>query len=115
MASACQCSLIATLKRPETWVSISFFAQACNMVGAGGKVIVVGMVPSGQEVSLDGHALMREKALLGCLYGSTRPLVDMSRIVDLYVAGRLKNGEVGRSVIKFRSQALALRAGACSG
>jgi len=114
MASACQCSLIATLKRPETWVSISFFAHAWNMVGAGGKVMVVGMVPSGQEVSLDGHTLMWEKALLGCLYGSTRPLVDMPRIVDLYVAGWLKIDEVARSIIKLRSQALALRGRACS-
>jgi Zn-dependent alcohol dehydrogenase len=100
MASACQRSLIATPKRPQTWVSISFFAQAWNVVGSGGKVVVVGMVPFGQEVSLDGHALMREKALLGCLYGSTRPLVDMSRIVDLYVAGRLKIDELARSIIK---------------
>jgi Zn-dependent alcohol dehydrogenase len=44
---------------------------------------------------------MREKALLGCLYGSTRPLVDMPRIVDLYVAGWLKIDEVARSIIKF--------------
>jgi S-(hydroxymethyl)glutathione dehydrogenase/alcohol dehydrogenase len=98
-------------------------AQAWNMVGAGGKVIVVGMVPFGQKVCIDGNALMREKSLLGCLYGSTRPLVDMPRIVELYMAGRLKidelvsrtyplerineafaalkNGEVARSIIKF--------------
>jgi len=98
-------------------------AQAWDMVGAGGEVIVIGMVPFDSRVSINGRAFMRDKVLRGCVYGSTRPLVDMPRIVDLYMAGRLKidelvtrtyplegindafaamkNGEVARSIIKF--------------
>ena len=98
-------------------------SQAWDMVGAGGQVIVIGMVPFGSKVSIDGRAFMRDKILRGCVYGSARPLVDMPRMVDLYMAGKLKidqlvsrtyplegineafaalkNGEVARSIIKF--------------
>jgi len=101
----------------------SAITQAFNMVRRGGEAIVVGMAPIGSEVSISAPAFLAEKVLRGCVYGSTRPRYDMPRILDLYMAGKLKldelvsrtyplegindafqamkNGEVARSVIVF--------------
>lgn len=63
--------------------------QAFDMVRRGGEAIVVGMAPFGSEATISATAFLEEKVLKGCLYGSTRPRVDMPRIVDLYMAGKL--------------------------
>jgi len=97
--------------------------QAFDMARAGGEAIVVGMAPLGSEVTISAPAFLAEKVLRGCIYGSARPRADMPRIIDLYMAGKLKldelvsrtypleqineaftalkNGEVARSVITF--------------
>ena len=97
--------------------------QAFNMARRGGEAIVVGMAPLGSEAVISAPAFLSEKVLRGCLYGSTRPRYDMPRILDLYMAGKLKldelvsrtyplegindafmamkNGEVARSVVVF--------------
>jgi len=97
--------------------------QAFDMVRRGGEAIIVGMAPLGSEAAISAPAFLQEKVLRGCGYGSTRPRYDMPRIIDLYVAGKLKldelvsrtypleginegfaamkNGEVARSVIVF--------------
>jgi S-(hydroxymethyl)glutathione dehydrogenase/alcohol dehydrogenase len=97
--------------------------QAFDMVRRGGEAVVVGMAPFGSQATISAPAFLEEKVLRGCLYGSTRPRVDMPRIVDLYMAGKLeldalvsrtyrldetndafaamKNGEVARGVIGF--------------
>jgi S-(hydroxymethyl)glutathione dehydrogenase/alcohol dehydrogenase len=97
--------------------------QAFDMVRSGGEAVVVGMAPLGSEASISAPAFLQEKVLRGCIYGSTRPRHDMPRLLDLYMAGKLKldelvsrsyplegindaftalkNGEVARSVIVF--------------
>jgi S-(hydroxymethyl)glutathione dehydrogenase/alcohol dehydrogenase len=97
--------------------------QAFDMVRRGGEAVVVGMAPYGSETSIRADAFLEEKVLRGCLYGSTRPRVDMPRLIDLYMAGKinlddliskrfplagineafdaLRNGEVARGVIVF--------------
>jgi S-(hydroxymethyl)glutathione dehydrogenase/alcohol dehydrogenase len=97
--------------------------QAFDMVRAGGEAIVVGMAPLGSEATISAPAFLQEKVLRGCIYGSARPRFDMPRLLDLYMAGKLKldelvsrtyplegindafeamkNGEVARSVIAF--------------
>ncbi len=101
----------------------SAITQAFDMVHRGGEAIVVGMAPLGSEVTISAPAFMQEKVLRGSVYGSTRPRYDMPRLIDLYMAGKLKldelvsrtyplegineafdamkNGEVARSVITF--------------
>jgi S-(hydroxymethyl)glutathione dehydrogenase/alcohol dehydrogenase len=98
-------------------------SQAFDMVRRGGEAVVVGMAPLGSQVTIPGPAFLQEKVLRGCVYGSTRPRYDMPRIIDLYMAGKLKldelvsrtyplegineafeamkQGEVARSVIVF--------------
>jgi len=98
-------------------------AQAFDSVRPGGTAVAVGMAPFASEVSISTTALLGEKVLRGSAYGSTRFPLDIPRIIDLYMAGRLKldelitreypledindafaamkNGEVARSIIKF--------------
>ncbi len=103
----------------------SAITQAFDMVERGGEAVVVGMSPLGSKVEIDTSTLfIGEKVLRGCAYGSTRPRVDMPRIIDLYMAGKLnldglvsrrygldgineafdalRAGDVARSVITFQ-------------
>jgi S-(hydroxymethyl)glutathione dehydrogenase/alcohol dehydrogenase len=65
--------------------------QAYASLARGGKCCVVGAPPFGSEVTLPAFPFsMEEKWLIGSFYGSARFHYDMPRIVDLYMAGRLK-------------------------
>ena len=65
--------------------------QAFACLALGGKCCVVGVPPFGSEVTLPAWLFsMEEKSLIGSFYGSPRLHYDMPRIIDLYVAGRLK-------------------------
>ena len=98
--------------------------QAYEVVRRGGTAVVVGVAPTGAEVSLNAASIMlQEKTLRGSLYGSCVPRVDIPRMLGLYVAGKLKldelisreypieqineafaaleRGEVARSIIRF--------------
>jgi S-(hydroxymethyl)glutathione dehydrogenase/alcohol dehydrogenase len=77
----------------------------------------------GETVNIPGSALLHEKKLQGSLMGSNRFPIDMPRLVDAYMAGKLhldpmisrrikleqvneafeemKTGEIARSVIVF--------------
>jgi S-(hydroxymethyl)glutathione dehydrogenase/alcohol dehydrogenase len=83
------------------------------------------MAPAGSTATISAPAFLGEKVLRGSCYGSTRPRHDMPRLLDLYMAGKLKldelvsrtyplegineaftamkNGEVARSVMVFDS------------
>ena len=66
-------------------------AQAFASLARGGKAVVVGAPPFGSEVTLPAFPFsMEEKSVIGSFYGSPRFHYDMPRIVDLYMAGRLK-------------------------
>ena len=98
--------------------------QAYQMLALGGTVIVVGMAAENDEVSINALSLPRtERAIVGSWYGSARPWVDLPKLVDLYLSGKLKidplisrtyplkdindaydslaAGEVARSIITF--------------
>ncbi|HSV02371.1 MAG TPA: Zn-dependent alcohol dehydrogenase [Phenylobacterium sp.] len=64
--------------------------QAFNMLRRGGTANVIGMIPVGQTISLMGAAFLGEKRIQGSLMGSNRFPVDMPRLVDFYLAGKLK-------------------------
>lgn len=64
--------------------------QCYHAVRRGGMAVVVGMAPDGVKASIPARALAgNEKTLKGCFYGSTRPRIDMPRLLDFYVDGRL--------------------------
>ena len=64
--------------------------QAFNMLRRGGTANVIGMIPVGQTITLMGAAFLGEKRLQGSLMGSNRFPVDMPRLVDMYMSGKLK-------------------------
>jgi S-(hydroxymethyl)glutathione dehydrogenase/alcohol dehydrogenase len=64
--------------------------QAFNMLRRGGTANVIGMIPVGQTISLMGAAFLGEKRIQGSLMGSNRFPVDMPRLVDFYMSGKLK-------------------------
>jgi len=68
--------------------------QAFAMLKNGGTATVIGMIPIGEKVEIDGFALLTEKKLQGSNMGSNRFRVDMPQYVDWYMAGKLKLDEL---------------------
>ena len=60
------------------------------MLRRGGTANIIGMIPVGQIVTLMGAAFLGEKRIQGSLMGSNRFPVDMPRLVDFYMSGKLK-------------------------
>lgn len=67
---------------------------ALNATRSGGTCVVVGFPPAGAEVSIPIMTIFMERTLKGCVYGSARMRVDIPRLVDLYLDGRLKLDEL---------------------
>jgi S-(hydroxymethyl)glutathione dehydrogenase/alcohol dehydrogenase len=68
--------------------------QAFNSLRRGGTATIIGMIPVGQKVELDGYQFLSEKKIQGCTMGSNRFRVDMPRYIDFYLQGRLKLDEM---------------------
>jgi S-(hydroxymethyl)glutathione dehydrogenase/alcohol dehydrogenase len=68
--------------------------QAFECLRPGGTATVIGMIPVGQKIELEGSVFLREKKIQGCSMGSNRFKVDMPRYVELYLQGRLKLDEM---------------------
>ena len=64
--------------------------QAFRMVRTGGIATVIGMIPVGTMIEIHGAELLQEKKLQGSMMGSNRFRVDMPRLVDFYLAGKLQ-------------------------
>jgi S-(hydroxymethyl)glutathione dehydrogenase/alcohol dehydrogenase len=64
--------------------------QAALLVRPAGTVVLVGMPPSGARVSFEAEDVAeRALRLLGSKMGSARPQLDIPRLVQLYLQGRL--------------------------
>ncbi len=97
--------------------------QAFNSLKTGGTATVIGMIPVGQKVEIDGYMFLTERKLQGSNMGSNRFRIDMPRYIEFYLQGRLnlddmisrrgkledvndaframKAGEVARTVLMF--------------
>jgi S-(hydroxymethyl)glutathione dehydrogenase/alcohol dehydrogenase len=65
--------------------------QAYESTRPGGVTTVVGMAPEDDEVSINALSLPRtEKVIMGSWYGSARPWVDLPKMVDLYLSGKIQ-------------------------
>ncbi len=98
--------------------------QAFYCLKPGGTATVIGMIPVGQKVEIDGYMFLTERKLQGSNMGSNRFRIDMPRYIDFYLQGRLnlddmisrrgkladvneaframKAGEVARTVLMFQ-------------
>ena len=97
--------------------------QCFECIKPGGTATIIGMIPVGQKVELDGPKFLTERKIQGTNMGSNRFRIDMPRYVDYYLQGRLnlddmisrrgkledvneaframKAGEVARTVLMF--------------
>ena len=97
--------------------------QAFESIRDGGLATIVGMIPVGQKIELEGSVFLRQKKIQGSTMGSNHFRVHMPQYIDLYQQGRLKldemvsrtgrledvneaframkAGEVSRTVLKF--------------
>jgi len=69
-------------------------AQAFDCLTAGGTATIIGMIPVGENVQLDGRSFLNEKKIQGSRMGSNRFRVDMPRYLEFYRQGRLKLDEM---------------------
>lgn len=63
--------------------------QAFEMIRNGGTAVIVGMMPLGSEVKLNGVGFLMEKKAIGCMYGSANFREHMPKLVDLFLQGRI--------------------------
>jgi S-(hydroxymethyl)glutathione dehydrogenase/alcohol dehydrogenase len=105
-------------------VGVKKLAEQCfECLKPGGTATIIGMIPIGQKVELDGAAFLTERKIQGSVMGSNRFRIDMPRYLDYYRQGRLdldgmisrrgkledvneaframKAGEVARTVLMF--------------
>ena len=64
--------------------------QSFRMLRRGGTATVLGMIPVGVNIEIHGPEFLQEKKIQGSFLGSNRFPVDMPRLVDFYLQGRLK-------------------------
>ena len=109
-------------------LGLKITAEQCfRMLAMGGTATIVGMVPFGEKIELHGWDFLRERKIQGSSMGSNRFRVDMPRLIELYMQGRLhldewvsdrisleqindgframKEGRVVRTVIDFETAA----------
>ncbi len=68
--------------------------QAFESLRPGGTATIIGMIPEGQKIELDGSEFLYEKKIQGSDMGSNRFKVDMPKYVEFYLQGRLKLDEM---------------------
>ncbi len=105
-------------------IGLKKVAEQCfECIAPGGTATIIGMIPVGQKVELDGPKFLTERKIQGSMMGSNRFRIDMPRYIDFYLQGRLnlddmitrrgkledvneaframKAGEVARTVLTF--------------
>jgi S-(hydroxymethyl)glutathione dehydrogenase/alcohol dehydrogenase len=68
--------------------------DAFRMLKNGGTATVIGMIPVGTRVEIDGFEFLMEKKIQGSNMGSNRFRIDLPRLVDFYLSGKLKLDEM---------------------
>lgn len=63
--------------------------QAFQMLAVGGTATIVGMVPFGEKIELHGFDFLRERKIQGSSMGSNHFRVDMPRLIEFYMRGKL--------------------------
>lgn len=80
---------IDAVGRPQT------MQQSVAALRPGGTAVAVGLASADETFAVPVNDLVqRQKRIVGALYGSSNPQLDLPRIFDLYLAGRLPLGEL---------------------
>jgi S-(hydroxymethyl)glutathione dehydrogenase/alcohol dehydrogenase len=92
-------------------IGLKTAAEQCfESLRAGGTATIIGMIPVGQKIELEGSVFLREKKIQGSSMGSNRFKVDMPKYVDFYMQGRLKLDEMITRRLKLEDVNEAFRA-----
>jgi alcohol dehydrogenase (nicotinoprotein) len=77
-------------------VDATVVEQAFNAVRKGGSVIIVGLGPLAEKtIQLSGTMLtLFQKTVQGTLFGSSNPMYDIRKMLDLYRVGQVKLDEL---------------------
>jgi Zn-dependent alcohol dehydrogenase len=70
------------------------FLQAIECTRKRGVTVFVGHAPHKTPMDFDARMLMPEKMVIGSMYGTCRPRVDVPRLIRLYQADKLKLDEL---------------------
>jgi S-(hydroxymethyl)glutathione dehydrogenase/alcohol dehydrogenase len=82
-------------------VGLKQTAEQCfSMLAMGGTATIIGMIPIGTTIELQGVALLGERRIQGSVMGSTRFRIDMPMYANLYLQGRLKLDELVSRTLK---------------
>ena len=68
--------------------------QSYEMLRPGGTATLIGMIPEGVKIELDGASFLNERRIQGSDMGSNRFRTDMPRYIEFYLQGRLKLDEM---------------------
>ena len=68
--------------------------QAFEMLDTGGTATVIGMIPVGTKIELDGRSFLGERRIQGSGMGSNRFRIDIPRYIEFYRQGRLRLSEL---------------------
>ncbi|WP_210479515.1 zinc-binding dehydrogenase [Naasia sp. SYSU D00948] len=80
---------IEAIGRPQT------LQQAFDALSPAGTLVAVGLGRVGETFAIPVNQLVqRQKRIIGSLYGSANPLIDLPRIFGLYLSGRLPLDEL---------------------
>jgi len=83
--------------------------QSFKMLARGGTANIIGMIPVGVHIELHGAEFLGEKRIQGSVMGSNRFPVDMPRLVDFYMSGKLKLDEMISQRVKLEQVNEALQ------
>jgi S-(hydroxymethyl)glutathione dehydrogenase / alcohol dehydrogenase len=64
--------------------------MAFAMLRPRGVLTVIGMIAPGVKLEIPGVAFLAEKRIQGCMMGSNHFRIDMPRLIEFYMQGRLK-------------------------
>src|SRR5712692_2936951 len=68
--------------------------QAFAMLRPGGTATIIGMIPFGTTIELNGFEFLSEKKIQGSTMGSNQFRTDVPRYIEMYKQGRLKLDEL---------------------
>jgi S-(hydroxymethyl)glutathione dehydrogenase/alcohol dehydrogenase len=70
---------------------VGVMAQAIDCLAPGGTAVMIGVPPTGSMMPLDVRPVVsQERVIRGSIYGSARTREDFPRLVELYMAGKLR-------------------------
>jgi Zn-dependent alcohol dehydrogenase len=81
---------------------------AWDAIRPGGTAVVVGLAPSGVEVSLPAIEFLSEKSIIGSYYGSTDPAQSFPGLIELVRSGRLELADMVSHLIDLKGIPAAL-------